>query len=125
MAGEKTKLVRLKPFDPKRGYLLRRYMVNGHRFDEERGWYEVPTALADALAKHRQPSGPGSFVDETPPAFDIKSKVQAQAIDKKEAAQKDRQPADAPVDLTTADLRKDVAPKSTSSRRTGKQRRTG
>ena len=36
-----TLLVRLKPYDPRRGFVLRRYTYRGIKFHEERGWYRV------------------------------------------------------------------------------------
>ena len=42
-----TVFVRLKPYDPRRGYVLRRYTYRGIKFQEERGWFRVPKDVAD------------------------------------------------------------------------------
>ena len=49
-----TLLVRLKPHDPRRGHVLRRYTYRGIKFHEERGWYRVEKPVADYLRAVRQ-----------------------------------------------------------------------
>ena len=44
-----TLLVRLKPYDPRRGHVLRRYTYAGIKFQEERGWYRVERPVAEYL----------------------------------------------------------------------------
>ena len=44
-----TLLVRLKPYDPRRGHVLRRYTYAGIKFHEERGWYRVSKDVAAYL----------------------------------------------------------------------------
>ena len=44
-----TLLVRLKPFDPRRGFVLRRFTFAGIRFQSERGWYRVEKPVAERL----------------------------------------------------------------------------
>ena len=44
-----SKLVRLKPYNPKAGCVLRTYMVQNIKFNNESGWYDVPDALAEYL----------------------------------------------------------------------------
>lgn len=34
--------VRIHPFDPRRGFKVKRYIVLGVRFEADKGWYEVP-----------------------------------------------------------------------------------
>lgn len=109
MPSGATKLVRLKPYDPKRGHLLQRFMFAGHRFLESRGWYEVPAALAAQLEVLKQPPGRNRHPDDVPLAFDVVDKAEAKQIDKRESREKDRQTADEPVDLTTSDLHRDLA----------------
>ena len=48
-----TKFVRLKPFNPRRGFNLRRYtsLSIGKTFSADRGWYKVDDEVADALAE--------------------------------------------------------------------------
>ena len=52
-----TLLVRLKPYDPRRGFVLRRYTYRGIKFHEERGWYRVDKAVAHELVGFRFHAG--------------------------------------------------------------------
>ena len=79
-----TLLARLKPYDPRRGHVLRRFTFAGIKFDELRGWYRVEPEVADYLRKVRQrPIDP-----HTPLAFDVCTDDEARAMDArdKEAA---------------------------------------
>jgi len=112
-----AKLVRLKPYDPKRGHVLRRYTAFGVRFDESRGWYRVSDEVAAYLAGVREQPG----LDYTPLAFDVCSEEEALALEAREKKEQEecavasapnvatahdvsqRTPPVSP-DLTTADL---------------------
>lgn len=72
-----TTLVRLKPHDPRRGFVLRRYTYRGIKFHEERGWYRVEKAVADYLCRIRQVAGD----EHSPPAFDVCTDEEAKALD--------------------------------------------
>lgn len=72
-----TLLVRLKPHDPRRGCVLRRYTYRGIKFHEERGWYRVEKAVADYLRAIRQVAGD----EHSPPAFDVCAADEAKALD--------------------------------------------
>ena len=75
-----TMLVRLKPHDPRRGCVLRRFTYRGIKFHEERGWYRVENDVADYLRTVRQ-----TFSDEHAPlAFDVCTPEEAQALDSQE-----------------------------------------
>jgi hypothetical protein len=75
-----TMLVRLKPFDPRRGQVLRRFTHAGIKFHGERGWYRVEKRVADYLRTVRQ-----QLVDpHSPPAFDVCTEDEAKAMDTKE-----------------------------------------
>lgn len=75
-----TLLVRLKPYDPRRGHVLRRYTYRGIKFHEERGWYRVDKAVADYLREVRQvPSD-----EYSPVAFDVCTDDEAKALDAKD-----------------------------------------
>ncbi len=75
-----TMLVRLKPLDPRRGNVLRRFTYQGIKFHEERGWYRVAKAVADYLRSvHQQPADPHS-----PLAFDICTEEEARSTEAKE-----------------------------------------
>lgn len=108
-----AKLVRLKPFDPKKGHVIQRYTAFSIRFEEKRGWYKVSDEVATYLASvHQRPSD-----DESPLAFDVCTEEEAQRVEtaeKKKAEDRARaaepnvaNPYDIstkPADLTTADL---------------------
>jgi hypothetical protein len=108
-----AKLVRLKPHDPKRGHVIRRYTAFSIRFEEARGWYKVADEVAAYLATVHQVPGD----EDSPLAFDVCSEEEAQRLEtaeKKKAEERARaaepnvaQPYDVSVragDLTTADL---------------------
>jgi len=75
-----TLLVRLKPHDPRRGFVLRRYTYRGIKFHDERGWYRVEKVVADYLRGIRQVAGD----DHSPPAFDVCTGDEAKALDTRE-----------------------------------------
>ena len=102
-----TLLVRLKPYDPRRGCVLRRFTYRGIKFHEERGWYRVEKPVAEYLRTVRQVAG-----DEvTPLAFDVCSEEEAKALETREqteakvrkAAADDVQLSPARAEVTTAD----------------------
>jgi len=73
-------LVRLKPYDPRRGAVVRRYTYRGIKFQDINGWYRVTKDVADYLRTVRQVAGD----DHSPPAFDICTPDEAQTIDSRE-----------------------------------------
>ena len=79
MAKTQHLYVRLKPYNRKRGHVLRRYTYRGVRFFEGR-WYKVPEALARELSDLHQRHGD----EDAPLAFDVATEVQARAIEEKE-----------------------------------------
>ena len=108
-----AKLVRLKPHDPKKGHVIRRYTAFSIRFEEARGWYKVADEVATYLGTVHQVPGD----EDSPLAFDVCTEEEAQRIEaaeKKKADERARaaepnvaQPYDVSVrggDLTTADL---------------------
>ncbi len=108
-----AKLVRLKPHDPKKGHVIRRYTAFSIRFEEARGWYKGADEVATYLATVRQRPGD----EDSPLAFDVCSEDEAQRIEtteKKKAEERARAaepnvaaPYDVSArsgDLTTADL---------------------
>ena len=122
-----AKLVRLKPFDPKKGHVIRRYTAFSIRFEEARGWYKVADEVATYLGTVHQVPGD----EDSPLAFDVCTEDEAQRIEaaeKKKAEERARaaepnvaQPYDVSVrggDLTTADL-----PAARTSRAEGRSAR--
>lgn len=79
MAKAKHLYVRLKPYNPKRGHVLRRYTYRAVRFHEGR-WYKVPEALARELSDLHQRHGD----EDSPLAFDVATEGQARDIEEKE-----------------------------------------
>ena len=75
-----TRLVRLKPHDPRRGHVLRRFSYQGIKFHDDRGWYRVEKSVADYLGKVHQVPGEG----HTPLAFDVCTPKEAEALDENE-----------------------------------------
>jgi len=76
-----TLLVRLKSYDPRRGFVLRRFTYAGIRFQGERGWYRIEKGVADRLRTTRSvASDPHS-----PLAFDVCTEAEAKALDAAEA----------------------------------------
>ncbi len=85
-----TLLVRLKPYDPRRSCVLRRFTYRGIKFHEERGWYRVDKDVAEYLRGVRQVPGD----KHAPLAFDVCTEAEAQALDAEhEAAATTRQKA--------------------------------
>ncbi len=77
-----TLLVRLKPYDPRRGHVLRRFTYAGIKIHEERGWYRVAKDIAEYLRTvHEIPGEP-----YTPLAFDVCADDEAKALDAREDA---------------------------------------
>lgn len=77
----KTLLVRLKPYNPKRGFVLKSYTLKDVRFVNEKGWYRVDAALAEELRDIHQLYGD----TDSPLAFDVCTEEEAKAIDEREA----------------------------------------
>lgn len=105
--------VRLKRRDPQRGYKLRRYTVFGHTFNVDRGWYKIPSKIKGLVANEDVDVDMKTFMSEirndndnpdSALAFDVCTKEEAGAIDKREREAKEKNQADNPVDLTTGDF---------------------
>jgi hypothetical protein len=109
-----AKLIRLKPFDTKKGHVICRYTAFATTFEEHKGWYRVTDPVAAYLATvHQVPND-----EDSPLAFDVCTQDEAERIDaaeKKKAEERARaaEPNVATArdvtalggDLTTADLR--------------------
>lgn len=119
-----TFLVRIKAFDPRKRQTLRRFTYRGILFAEERGWCRVEADVAAYLRGVRHPDGDPN----APAAFDVCTDDEARRLDAAEEAETKRRvrshetipfvrarDAD-PSALTTADLPKGVASKSTDPR---------
>lgn len=123
-----AKLVRLKPYDPKKGHVIRRYTAFSIRFEEARGWYKVSDEVAAYLVTVHQRPGD----EDSPLAFDVCTEEEAQrleAAEKKKAEERARaaepnvaQPHDVSVrsaDLTTTDLPQPRATRAAAGSRRG------
>ena len=122
-----SKLVRLKPHDPKKGHVIQRYTAFSTQFEERKGWYRVSDEIAAYLATiHQVPND-----EDTPLAFDVCTDEEArniEATEKKKAEERARA-AEPNVamprnvdggDLTTADLR-DPGRRSAKAAATGRR----
>lgn len=79
-----TMLARLKPYNKKKGCLIRRFTVFGVRFQEERGWYKVDDEVAAYLQTvHQDNNDPDSTM-----AFDVCTQDEAEAMESEEKAKK-------------------------------------
>jgi len=94
---------RLKPFNPKRGYKVRRYSVFGIRFDHDKGWYKVDPNVAEYLKTvHCDNNDPDS-----PLAFDVCTEVEARdLVEAERKAALKRGEIQSPID-TASDMRID------------------
>ncbi len=109
-----TLLVRLKPYDPRRGFVLRRFTYAGIRFQDERGWYRVERKVGEHLRAVRTVP-----TDKYAPlAFDVCTETEAKALDagESEAAKVKRNATD-DLKVTTArgTVTTDDLPKNTPS----------
>jgi|WetSurMetagenome_2_1015567.scaffolds.fasta_scaffold104444_1 hypothetical protein len=80
-SGSDTLLVRLKPYNPKRGHTLQRYCYSNIIFRTDRGWYRVEAKLAAELRSVQQVH----TNQDSAPAFDVCTEEEARAIDEREA----------------------------------------
>lgn len=78
MAKPKTFYVRLRPFNKKRGYLVRNIGIQGIRFTTR--WKQVSSEKAKMLEACCQPHDPEMEI----PLFDIKTKSEALGIEEEE-----------------------------------------
>ncbi len=111
--------IRIKPFNPRKGYRLKRYMVFGTRFEEERGWYKISATVTATVADVKQQVDVRSFLSEirnggedSKLAFDICTEAEAKAISLAERKAKEAEaqaPVSNPVDLTSAEVRRPSA----------------
>lgn len=110
-------LVRIKPRDPHRGQVLRRFVYRGIRFEEGKGWYRVSPEVGEYLSAARQ----RGHDPRSPLAFDVCTEAEAKAIDEQETeASKPARPADKAREVTAregppplpADAREDRAKNS-------------
>lgn len=107
-----TVLIRLRPYDPRRGCVLRQYTTHGLHFREAEGWYTIDRAVAEALRDEKQPPVGDTPPELVPPAFDVREQADAVALEAaEEKAKQERAKAASPRHigpatgvLTTADL---------------------
>jgi hypothetical protein len=102
------KLVRLKPYNPRRGYLCRRFTFESKRFDGDLGWYEVPAAVAVELAKFSQSHDPGISL------FDVLDPSEMLRAEAEEKAEEEAGKVKAPRRIEATEFRggKDAAPEA-------------
>ncbi|WP_428264784.1 hypothetical protein [Haliangium sp.] len=97
MATDNSMLVRLMPYDPKKGHVLKQYTYRGIRFQAGRGWYRVDANVAAYLERVR--SIPGN--ENTPLAFEVRTQAEARALDERDRKARRRVvPAEEPLDVS-------------------------
>lgn len=102
------KLVRIKPYDKRRGHLLRTYRVGGKFYEGKKGWYEIEASVAEVLAEVKQSTDP-----HAPNGFDICTRAEAERIDEEEAQEEGKRSASSPNKFTA---REDVEAKVKANR---------
>lgn len=101
-----SKLVRIYPTNPARGYTVQSYLLSGSpypMFRVERGWYEVDNETAKRLAKIRQNDND----DYSRPVFQVCNREEAIAVE--EAEDSRRAAAEDPVPLPTRGIARKAA----------------
>jgi hypothetical protein len=114
-------LIRLKPHNPRKGYVTKRYHVGGILFREDRGWYRTEDqALIDRLSRLRQRSED----PDSPPLFDIVSAEEAKEIEEREGRTAGRASSATPNEVasrratvTTADAIREAGRNKDGSRK--------
>jgi hypothetical protein len=86
------KLVRVKPYAPKKGHLVRRIVYRSRLFRADRGWYEVDDAFAKELATLKQPDS-SQYHGVNQPVFDVTDLSGAEELDKQDVQQLKATPA--------------------------------
>lgn len=76
--------IRLKPHNPRRGHVLRRFCFKGKVFHVGR-WYKVSEAFAQQVSELHQKH----YDEDSPYAFDVATEAQARAIEAKERAKEE------------------------------------
>jgi len=111
-----SRFVRLRPFDRRRGHLLRRYIFRSQKFVAG-NWYEVQDGMGDELSTVLSRDGD----DESPLAFDVfDTKEEALAFVHAERKAKAKATAESPElvgVMTSSDLDEDAATKAAMAKR--------
>jgi hypothetical protein len=96
MSNPATILVRIRPYNPRKGAKTKSYTYRGQRFMEEAGWYEVSIQLGEELG---QCTVDGQEDGER--VFDVATPEQAKAMQQRErVVVETRAPAEAPMKIT-------------------------
>ena len=92
-------LVRLVPYDKRRGYLCRTYVYRGVKFTDK--WKEVSPVVAEELQPLKQPSDP----DAARPLFEVLTREEAVATEERERDEGKVARVDAAEKIDDAQLR--------------------
>jgi hypothetical protein len=92
-----NQIVRIKPYNPRKGYVLKTYVFQGMLFSVDKGWYQPPQSVIDKLRYvHSKPDDLDS-----PLAFDICTPEEAEALMEEERrAELEKAEPDSPVRIT-------------------------
>jgi len=85
--------IRIHPFNPQRGFKVRRFVYRGQRFEEERGWYRVTDEFAEEVRDLRQ----DAYNPDSKPVFQV-----ADADEAKKLSVKDYEEANPTVKIQQA-----------------------
>lgn len=120
-------LARLKPYNKRRGHVVRILNYRGIKFEAVKGWYRVDDATAAVISSIHQDQNDM----DSPLAFDVMTEDDARNLEKAEAKKieekaKASDPIDAALDrtLTTASLPEVEQVEEAQSRRSRRTRRS-
>ncbi len=76
--------IRLHPFNPQKGFKVKRFGYRGMRFQSEKGWYQVTDEFAEEIKDFTQ-----TLTDpDSKPLFQIASEVEAKKLSMKDYEEK-------------------------------------
>lgn len=103
-------VAKLKTYNPRAGMLLQRYTYRGIRIEEGKGWYRVPSDVAEYLERVRQTDGD----ENSPLAFIVCTEAEAAKMQEADFRKKVSQgavgPGDAPVMVPRETVERERAP---------------
>lgn len=83
--------VRIKPFNPRKGYARRRHSERGALFDVEKGWYKIKDR---DFAEHLRTVQQSDTDEDSPLVFDVCTEAEARALEQAEKKKADRADVD-------------------------------
>jgi len=68
--------IRIHPFNPKRGFKIKRFNYRGQKFESERGWYQVEDDFAEEVRDLKQ----NPYEEDSKPVFEVADEDGAKAL---------------------------------------------